>query len=140
MNAVSKDDAPDCFGTFDEKDKSCTPRKCDWVDVCKRRTGYLRWKEAGGQRTANPRTAGLSRTKAMKAMCFECQGGTNRGPDCLGAACPLYPWMKQGELEPNLWWMGPVPSWNEASQLARGAKTILGNSEEDDDGEDYDDE
>ena len=78
----------------------------------------------------------------MKAMCFECQGGTNRGPDCKGAACPLYPWMKKGELEPKLWWVGKTSTWNTQSQLARGASVIVGDEEEDDedDMEEEDDE
>lgn len=125
---TEEEDRPGCYGTFEDDHPDCTPKKCDWVDRCKRLTGRK-----------NSKTAGLSRARAMKAMCYECQGGTNRGPDCNAPACPLYPWMSKAEEEPRLWWMGKTKTWNEGCQRARGATVIVGH-EEDDEYEDEDED
>ena len=67
----------------------------------------------------------------MRAFCYECNGGTNHAPDCHAPACPLYPWRSKSEMEPILWWKGPVSTWNEGSQRARGVVKIVGTAEED---------
>lgn len=114
-----EEEQPGCYGTYEDDHPDCSPKKCDWIDRCKRLTGRK-----------NSPTAGLSRARAMKAFCYECNGGTSFAPDCLSIACPLYPWRTRNELEPNLWWMGAAKTWNEASQRARGAQVILGNAED----------
>jgi hypothetical protein len=121
-------DVPRCYGEFEEDHPDCTDERCDWVERCIK---YALKKL---------RTAGLSRPRAMKAMCFECNGGTTRGPDCRGPACSLYAWMKYGELEPNLWWMEPVHTWNEGSQRARGATVIVEGDEDEPEEDESDDE
>lgn len=114
------EEQPGCYGTYEDDHPDCTYEECGWVDRCKRLTGRRKSK-----------TAGLSRARAMKAMCYECNGGTNRAVDCGCQACPLYPWMRVGELEANLWWMGKTSTWNVSSQKARGASVIVGSEEED---------
>jgi len=121
---------PECFGTFEEDDEACTEER-EVSAECKRKTGYLEWKAKGGKKQS--KTYGLSRARAMKAMCFECNGGTNRGEDCNAPACPLYAWMTKAEKDPIPWFMKKTSEWNEAAQRARGAKIIVGESEEDED-------
>lgn len=105
---------PECYGTHEKGHVEC--ENCAVVEECKRYTGRLRSKNG---------TAGLSRKRAMTAFCWECNGGTSHAPDCMDAACPLYPFRKKSKQKPKLWWMEPSKTWNEGSQKARGVKKIL---------------
>jgi len=60
---------------------------------------------------------GLSRKRAMQAMCWECCGGTSY-EGCVDPACPLYPFRAEKKQErgvANLWWTGASDTWAEAS-------------------------
>ena len=121
-----KKERPECYGSYDNA-RRCG--KCALLPPCKRLTGKK-----------NSPLLGLSRARAMRAFCYECNGGTSHAPDCEAPACPLYPWRNKSEKEPSLWWMGAASTWNEASQRARGATVIVGNAEDADEVFDVDED
>lgn len=109
---MAEEEKPECYGEHEKGHPEC--KQCELEDECNRYTGRLRSKSS---------KAGLSRKRAMDAMCWECNGGTSHAPDCKGQACPLYPFRKKNTGEPNLWWMGPTKTWNTEAQRARGRVT-----------------
>lgn len=104
------EDKPECYGQLDLAEDEC--QECEIAEECARYTGRL-----------NSRTAGLSRSRAMKALCWECNAGTSYGPDCRGPVCPIYAFRKNNKGEPNLWWALPAKEWSEAHAKAR-AKVV----------------
>lgn len=97
---------PECYGTYEREHEECV--ECGIRMECARRTGKL-----------NSKTRGLSRSRAMKAFCYECNGGTNHAPDCGDPCCPLYAFRKKSTGDPVLWWAQPTSEWSEGSQKAR---------------------
>ena len=103
---MDSNEKPECYGSCEREHDECS--NCDIVEECVRYTGRL-----------NSRTKGLSRSRAMKALCWECNGGTSHGGDCRGPICPIYVFRKNNEGEPNLWWMKPAKDWTRAHNEAR---------------------
>lgn len=105
-DAMGRDtERPRCYGTY-EKESECV--ECDIREQCASYTGRL-----------NSKTRGLSRSRAIRAFCYECNGGTNHAPDCEDRCCPLYPFRRKNEGEPVLWWAEPTSTWFDGSQVAR---------------------
>ncbi len=72
---------------------------------------------------AESRTKGLSMARAVRAMCWECNGGTSHVADCAAYACPLYAFRFKDTLwKAKLWWTEPTSKWEKGSQVARGRK------------------
>ncbi len=74
----------------------------------------------GTQQKAVSRTRGLSMSRAVRAFCWECCGGTSHVADCNAPACPLYAFRFKDSIDrANLWWKGPTSEWKHTSQMAR---------------------
>jgi hypothetical protein len=52
---------------------------------------------------------GNSWSRAMKALCFECNGTLKT--DCGCPQCPLYNWMPSAKQSPYLWWALKMSTW-----------------------------
>jgi hypothetical protein len=114
-----KSKEPECYSTWEDGHEECMI--CKYQEDCKASTSRV-----------NHKTAGLSRKRAMDAMCWECNGGTAHAPDCDAVGCPLYAFRRKNIRKPITWWMEPAKDWNRLSQLARGVdgETALLNSED----------
>jgi hypothetical protein len=112
VEGVVSEERPTCYGNWAD----CAPcQGCDIAVMCRRLQGRLQ-----------SRTRGLSRSRAQRAFCRSCVGGSAR-EGCTDTVCPHYaflPAKKQLKGPPNLWWCAPSATWNEAEQRARGATSI----------------
>jgi len=72
-----------------------------------------KWQEEHkGEPVKRPRWFGLSRRRAMDALCYECNNGSRE--DCEAPWCPLYIFRPQNKLAASLWWLRPKRLWQYA--------------------------
>jgi len=73
---------------------------------------------------AESRTKGLSMSRAVRAFCWQCNGGTSHVEDCNAPACPLYAFrFKDNIWKADLWWMEKTSQWDRLSRKARKERT-----------------
>jgi len=138
VSQISADNAEvkerkNCWKQYSKENPECPD--CRDMIGCRLQTG----REVLSSDGEKPKA--LSRVRAMKAFCWECNGGGFKREDCNAFACPLYAFKKSNDKsKAKLWWQGSAGTWNEQSQIARGKKVILKSNDEEEDLKEEEDE
>lgn len=72
-----------------------------------------KWRDENkGKPVSKAPWTGLSRKRAMDALCYECNNGSPE--DCEAPWCSLYAFRKSSKLNPSLWWLRARRLWKYA--------------------------